>query len=69
MTGLFLSRLGSVVAFIGICVLIAFTTPFVGGAYTMEPGDVKRKTLRAWIGNIFLLVGTAIQVISLFVKG
>ncbi len=69
--GIPLSALGISIALVGLCITLPLTRPYIGVAYYADDKKEKlyrRKTLWANIGNCLLVLGTGIQLISLFIK-
>lgn len=69
--GIPLSALGISIALVGLCITLPLTKPYIGVAcYGAENKEklYRRKTLWANIGNCLLVLGTGVQLISLFIK-
>jgi hypothetical protein len=68
--GIPLSALGISIALVGICITLVFTKPYIGVSYYSDGNKKKdsRKVHWANIGNCLLILGTGVQLISLFIK-
>lgn len=66
--GVPLSAIGISLALIGICVNLIVAGPYVGASFCMEVETWKRKVRWANRGNAPLVLGTVIQLVSLFLK-
>jgi hypothetical protein len=68
--GILLSAWGISVALVGVCTNVLFTKRYPGGAYTTDSTHHQnmRQLIIGKVADFLVLFGTAVQLVSLFLK-